>query len=602
MQLNLSQKIFILVAVPLAFEITFFTTLAVLLKEAERQAALEQHSMNVVAEVNSLQRLFINNARSLASYAIAKKMGIPPQHFGIGEVKDGSLQRLKSLTSADPQQREAVARIEVIFNDVEQVIEESKRSIDDGIYEGGLLHARLLHQELNSVGVEFQQVTRQIVAREKRKSANLPRTSAQTKKAVDYLLQSGLVLSIIIALGLTVYFNKGTTRRLARLMENTDRVAQGMPLNPALSGADEIARLDKSFHQMAETIEAAMKKERAVIENMPVGVVIINNGGMVSIVNPKTEQLFECDPRNVVGQPFCNFFGEGKDPVQFMNTLKERALHRVIEMRGIKKNGDSFPVDLSLSQFGDASEELWLVSVSDASDRHRVERMKGELVSIVCHDLRTPLTSVQTNMWLLSEGAFGELSSEARRIADVSEREVDRLINLVKDWLDVQVIESGQLALHCRAIHILAVIEQSIDAVLPLAAKSNIRVEATDCGHEVVADHERLTQVMVNLLSNAIQYSPQGSKILIHGAAEQRMCRIHVTDTGPGIPHEQQIAIFNRFQRGAGDHEHNKRGAGLGLAIAKEIVERHGGTIGVTSEPGAGSTFWFDIPLVDEGQ
>ncbi len=601
-QLNLSQKILILVAVPLLFEITFFTTLGMLLKEAERQAAIEQHSMNVVAEVNALQRSFINNARSLAAYAISKKMGIPGQQFGFSEVQDGSLERLKLLTAGDPEQRNAVAKIESIFKSVVDVVAESKRTIDDGMYEGGLLHARLLHQELNSVGVEFQQETRQIVARERRKGLLLPRTSAQTKKTVNYFLQSGLVLSILIAIGLTMFFNRSTTRRLVRLMDNTMRMGGGLPLNPVISGSDEIARLDKSFHEMAEAIDAAMKKERAIIENMPVGVVIIDDGGMITIVNPKTEHLFGYSPEDVAGKPFSNFFGEGWNPTEFMSHLKEKALQRVVEMEAIKKTGDHFPIDLSLSQFGEASEKLWLVSISDASDRQAIERLKGELVSIVCHDLRTPLTSVQTNMWLLGEGAFGDLSGEAKRIVGVSEREVDRLINLVKDWLDIQVIEAGKLELHTKKMYMSSVVEQSTDAVQPFAEKSNVKIDATDTDYRVTGDAERLTQVLVNLLSNAVQYSPGGTTVKVITTADQGLCRVNVIDSGPGIPRENQEMIFERYRRANGDSGGNKRGAGLGLAISKEIIERHGGMIGVTSEEGKGSTFWFDIPLVDEGQ
>lgn len=598
--LNLSQKMVILVAVPLAFEIAIFSTLGLLLREAERQAAVEQHSMNVVTEVNSIQRNFINSARNLAAYAISKKMGIPAQQFGFTDPRDGSLERLKSLTDGDPEQRADVEKIAAIFNSVQDVLAESKRSIDDGIYEGGLLHARLLHQELNSVGVEFQQLTRRIVARERRRGVAVPRTSAQTKQIINSVLTAALPLSFLIAAALTVYFYKGTNRRLSMLVDNTNRMSRGVPLNPTISGSDEIALLDQSFHSMARTIDAAMKKERAIIENMPVGIVIIDDDGLMRIMNPKTERMFDYALEDVAGKPFSILFGEDKNPIGFMANLRERALHRVIESKAIKKNGDAFPVDLSLSQFGDVSEKLWLASISDASDRHEIERMKGELVSIVCHDLRTPLTSVQTNLWLLGEGAFGDLSTDAARVVGVSEKEVDRLITLVKDWLDIQVIEAGRLELQRKPINISIPVDQSIDAVQPYAGNAKVQIDAHGCDLLVYADTERLTQVLVNLLSNAVQYSTPGSAIRVSYKESDKYCRVTVTDNGPGIPIDKQEKIFERYKReSSGD---NKRGAGLGLAISKEIVERHGGAIGVFSEVGVGSTFWFDIPLADQGQ
>jgi signal transduction histidine kinase len=200
-------------------------------------------------------------------------------------------------------------------------------------------------------------------------------------------------------------------------------------------------------------------------------------------------------------------------------------------------------------------------------------------------------------MYLLGEGAFGDLSHEAQRVVGVSEREVDRLINLVKDWLDVQVIEAGKLQLHCRQVYIGDVLLQCSEAVQAVANRKGIEIEADDSDIQVLADSERLTQVLVNLVSNAIQYSPSGSRVIMSARQIDSMCRVSVIDTGPGISRDKQEQIFERYKRAIDDGGSNKRGAGLGLAICKDIIESHGGTIGVESELGRGSTFWFDVPL-----
>jgi signal transduction histidine kinase len=228
-----------------------------------------------------------------------------------------------------------------------------------------------------------------------------------------------------------------------------------------------------------------------------------------------------------------------------------------------------------------------------ADEREQIERMKQEFVAMLSHDLRSPLTSVQGTLTLAATGAYGDLSERLSSELNRAQRNAQRLIGLVNDLLDIEKMDSGMMELHKADVSLKEIFERSLESVEALAEPEKIVIKARHANLDVCADRDLLIRVLVNLLSNAIKYSPAGGVIEItasdfpHGGTEVRVC-----DQGPGIPDSYKSSIFDRFQQVQG----TKGGSGLGLAICKAIVEGHGGTIGVESEQGKGSTFWFRIP------
>lgn len=241
-------------------------------------------------------------------------------------------------------------------------------------------------------------------------------------------------------------------------------------------------------------------------------------------------------------------------------------------------------------------------TLEEAKQKEReVERLKREFMAMVSHDLRTPLTSVLSTLSILGAGGGGELSPTGEKLVDTSESEVQRLIELISDLLDLAKMEAGKFDLRMRVIRVDDVCVRSIKALESLSKKRQIEIKYDGSSVNVDADEERLIQVVVNLLSNALKYSPVGGEISV-GVAERRvlgkdMVEVSVTDSGIGVPKEAQATIFERFSQAEQTDLQKKQGTGLGLAICKLIVEGHGGTIGVESEPDKGSRFWFRIPM-----
>ena len=270
---------------------------------------------------------------------------------------------------------------------------------------------------------------------------------------------------------------------------------------------------------------------------------------------------------------------------QFRNILPD-GTSRVIDARGQCKLDDSGKV---VQMSG---------TVQDVTKRVRMEKMKSEFVSTVSHELRTPLTSIRGSLGLIVGGAVGELPPKASGLLRIAYKNSERLVALVNDILDIQKIESGRMDFHMRPIDLIALIENAMEANQAYAQQYEVALsfEKRLPNAQVLADFDRLMQVMANLISNATKFSPRSAKVEIVLERYSGMFRVSIRDHGSGIPKEFQPRIFEKFAQADGSDTRQKGGTGLGLSIAKAIIKRHWGTIGFVSDGGDGSTFYFDLP------
>ncbi|HEY9716589.1 MAG TPA: HAMP domain-containing sensor histidine kinase [Trichormus sp.] len=229
----------------------------------------------------------------------------------------------------------------------------------------------------------------------------------------------------------------------------------------------------------------------------------------------------------------------------------------------------------------------------------RAEARKQEFVQMISHDLRTPLTSIQGTLALASRGSFGQLNDKGiGRVAD-AEEDTERLINMINELLDIEKMEAGKLELDCTKVSLAEIVDRSIESVRTFAETHGVTVTREGEDATVDGDKDRLIRVVINLVSNAIKYSPSGSFVFVRIAKESGIAIVRVCDKGRGIPAQAVTKIFDRFSQV--EKTDAKKGTGLGLAICKAIVEAHAGKIGVESSPDAGTTFWFTLKL-DEAQ
>jgi PAS domain S-box-containing protein len=240
----------------------------------------------------------------------------------------------------------------------------------------------------------------------------------------------------------------------------------------------------------------------------------------------------------------------------------------------------------------------------DITTRKQVENLKNEFVAMVSHELRTPLTAIMGSLGLLTMGAAGDLPEQARLMADIAYRNSERLLGLINDILDFEKAEAGKLNFDFTILNLLELVEDTILVTQPLARQSNITLvmeSEVAAGQKplVKADRMRIVQVLTNLLSNALKYSPAGSSIKIRVGPAGMNYRVTVSDQGPGIPNEFRNYIFNKFAQADSSSTRLVGGTGLGLSIAKAIIENHGGKIDYISKIGQGSAFFFELPICE---
>jgi PAS domain S-box-containing protein len=232
------------------------------------------------------------------------------------------------------------------------------------------------------------------------------------------------------------------------------------------------------------------------------------------------------------------------------------------------------------------------------AERRLVEQMKNEFVSTVSHELRTPLTSIRGALGLLSGGVAGQLPAMAEDMIGIAHKNSERLIRLINDMLDLEKVESGQLDFQLEPVELGALVAQSAQEHHGFARERGVRLEVVmeAPGARALVDEGRFLQVLANLVSNALKFSPEGQVVVLRLVRHGGRLRVSVEDKGPGIPEDFRARIFEKFAQADGSDTRRRGGTGLGLSIARAFMERMGGSLGFTSNEGVGSTFWAELP------
>ncbi len=263
-------------------------------------------------------------------------------------------------------------------------------------------------------------------------------------------------------------------------------------------------------------------------------------------------------------------------------------------------DGNNNPIEITEQLLDPDGEDARIVAiVRDITERKLVDKKKSEFVSTVSHELRTPLTSIIGALGLIQGGAIGEVPEKVATMTRLAYRNSQNLADLVDDILQLEKISSGQQEFEFLRLDVSEFLHEAVDRNRMIGARFDVKFKLDDLKFAcfVMADPDRLMQVMSNLLSNAAKFSEKGDAVNISAELVDKAVRISVKDSGSGIPKAAQSTIFERFTQADSSDTRKKGGTGLGLSIAKEIVEKHGGTIGFESVEGEGSTFYFDLDV-----
>ena len=274
-----------------------------------------------------------------------------------------------------------------------------------------------------------------------------------------------------------------------------------------------------------------------------------------------------------------------------------QSLGRVTEHEGRRWNGELFPLELQLYEVETPEGRFIAAHARDLTQERESDRLKKRFVASVSHELRTPLTAIRGSLGLLAKGKLGELSPGARQVVQIAERNAVRLVGIINDLLDFERIQAGLLALTQKMFPLARAFDRSLEAVQALADESGITLAPSPTGLDVWGDEDRIIQVLVNLVGNAVKFSPRGTQIDVWAERREPFALVQVRDRGRGVPENLREIIFQPFRQAEESDARKKGGSGVGLAICRAIVSQHGGEMGVESAPGEGSVFWFTVPL-----
>jgi PAS domain S-box-containing protein len=429
---------------------------------------------------------------------------------------------------------------------------------------------------------------------------------------VILLALSGLVLAIAVS----GWQARRRTQPVSALVDLTRQyAARHFEARSTVHTGDELEQLGRAMMEMADAIATGEREiarhEEFEAQLAPFKTTLDRTQDAVFFFRPDDLKVFYVNKGAVEQLGYSEAELLQLTPMEFKPRFDEVRLRELLEplRRGEKevlkletihrrKDGSEIPVEVVVQYLAIEGEPPRFIEVvRDMTERHQIDRMKAEFVSVVSHELRTPLTSIRGSLKLIEAEVKGKIPKEVMPLIKIASSNTERLIRLINDILDVEKMEAGKLELRLEPLDLGKVIGNALDGIQGMATQAEVQA-ASDVapGIQLRADRDRLTQVIVNLVSNAVKFSPRGGRVDVSAVPAGNRVRVNVSDRGPGIPEAQRHKLFGKFQQLDSTDSRKKGGTGLGLAISKAIVLQHGGAIGVEAREGGGSTFWFELP------
>lgn len=598
LKLKLRQQGKFIAGILLFFQAVFVLVLMLSLTQLDYVVSKEQHSREMISISGDISKELLTMWIKAASVLLGPAPGSLVDISSLSSDLPGSdkvIKKLSSLSEPNTPEQKLTLSLEKLLHRTRAFAQE-RLQIDGGsgarwLDEDTILFVRLctrIAERLNAL-VNFE-------------TRSLQQETAERLKFrswVQFVLLGGVGLSTVLSMVLVVKFNRNTASRIDTLIENTRRFAAGQPLPPQLAGDDEFSELDQSFRTMSATVDRTMlaiqegeRRVRAILDNMLVGVLITDEKGNILEANPGATKLFRLSDEEL----------QGINIGRYLTGVNDAELLKVVQGNPSKLyqaelQNISIPVEVEYvcSVLHTARGVNVIFNLVDISERRAAERMKREFVAMVSHELRSPLTAIHGLLSLVSEGSYGA-SDKLQNRAKLAESSASRLIRLINDWLDLEKIESGRITLNLEWCGLLHVLEDAASAIDELLGGRGISLNFDVCDAEMFVDRDRFIQVIVNVLSNAAKFSPEGSAISIGSVMDEDSFRLLISDCGPGVPAENRELIFDPYFRVPGT-ERSVSGTGLGLPICRKIMSAHGGEIRLSEVVTQGACFELLLPM-----
>ena len=434
-----------------------------------------------------------------------------------------------------------------------------------------------------------------------RMGVSLQLLEEKIKQLQRTLLGVTILLTLITSL-LAIWISNRTTFTLTELSQAAGQIAKG-DLSTRLipSSKDEIGALTQTFNAMAiqleerlQELEAERSRVSAVLGTMSDGVMIIDAENRILLCNPAAQSIFLIGTDQALNRSVFEYVHHHQIEKIILECRQSGEAHTLM----LDYPGRRLTVLATATPLGAGQQGNILLLFQDLTELHRLETVRKDFITNISHELRTPLASLKALTETLNDSALDDPPA-GRKFLKRMEVELDALTQTVNEILELSRIESGSVPLRLTSTSVCDLIKETVERFSTQTERAKLVVEI-DCPADLPraqADPDRLAQVLVNLIHNAIKFTPAGGKIIIGSREQDGMLRCFVSDTGVGIPEADLTRIFERFYKA--DQARSSGGTGLGLAIARHLVEAHQGKIWAEGIEGQGSTFIFTIPIAD---
>jgi len=425
---------------------------------------------------------------------------------------------------------------------------------------------------------------------------------------INDIFLKGSILAISVSALLGILVARTITKPIIEMRQQAQTMAKGdFSQKVNVYGTDEISHLAETFNDLNDRLKYSMakiekeqRKLSSVLSNMSEGVIATDLQGRINLINEAAGRLLGRNPNLLMNENLIELL-EIEDRVTNIEDLQTLD-SLIIDL----SDDDIYLLQANFSIIVDENEELtgFITVISDVTEQEKVEQERREFVSNVSHELRTPLTTMRSYLEALSDGAWQD-NKIAPKFLKVTQEETERMIRLVNDLLQLSRMDQKEYILHRRRIDFIQYFHRVIDRFeMNLREDILLKRNIPKGPFYVWLDEDKMTQVIDNIISNAIKYSPEGGTIYCRVSVlddrGRRNLLIAIEDEGMGIPYEYQEKIFDRFYRADKARTRQLGGSGLGLAISKELVEAHYGSIWLESTEGKGTTFFFTLPLMSQ--
>ncbi|MFO7819688.1 MAG: ATP-binding protein [Halanaerobacter sp.] len=421
--------------------------------------------------------------------------------------------------------------------------------------------------------------------------------------------------AVVLAIILGIYISNIILKPIKELTKTVKEVAGGdLEHLIEVDSEDEIGELAHEFNKMTQRVKEfeemnvskiieEKNKSEGIVKSISNPLLVTDKENKIQLMNPKAEEVFNLNEEEVLGNHFLEAVEDDRIFNLITTALETGQKQGGTEQEAFKFRDESedkeyyFRINVIPVEDKNDSINLVVTLLEDITHLKEVDEMKSEFVSMVSHEFRTPLTSMNMGINMLLEENAGSINEDQEELLQVAKEDCENLNELVDDLLDLSKIESGEIDLDFAEVAVEEIFSASIKPFIEQAKEQGVELVKEEVDDLVVhADFNKITWVITNLIGNALRYTEEGDEIRLTAAKKGHKVHLSVADTGAGIPKEYQQKIFDKFVR-VGDDQNSNTGTGLGLAIAQEMIEAHGGRIWVESEVGEGSKFTFTLKL-----